>query len=194
MGKKRNITCTKCNQRHEAPAGRKCARVLNSTTIEEPIDNQSQADSSPNVSVGRDDRILSLLQDIRSRQDRLDDRLQAVETASVAGSPVLSRPSASRLNQPQQRVNEFYADGIVPTIDALRGSDQIQRDVAARLRDLENGTIQQGNLLTQKPLKSGRFWGADGPVVKTFFGLRSFVLWGQLGKLFSMMSCPHCSL
>ena len=175
MCRKRKLQCTKCNEKHEAPTGFKCSRFLSSTLLSNAApESQSQAMASASIEYpeAKEDRMIQLLQDIKSRQDQLDERLRRIEAPTATsntnrmGNTPLSPPSV------QRQVNDFYNDGIAPTVQALRQSDVVQREVAARIQELEHNTGQPGNCFNTKALKSGRFWGADGPVVKN-------VLWPQ---------------
>lgn len=166
MPKTREAKCSRCGVKHPAPTGKKCKQQLSSTVSEEPNTLHEEVQvTDGQLSVNREDHIIQLLTEIKDKQQALDDRVMQLELSAT------SKSSLHQQSQVQQKVNidDFGNNGIVPTLETLRNTDGIQRQVADRLRDLEQATAYKGNLQytnNSKPIKSGRFRGAEAQVTK----------------------------
>lgn len=163
MPKRKERQCSRCGISHAAPTGKKCQQNL-SSTIEEPTYNT--ASPTDRVSGTREDHVIQLLTDIKDKQSQFDDRLTQLELSSASKNSSVPQPTSA----PQRDiVDDFTSNGIVPTLDALRHTDSVQRQVAERLKGLEHATAYQGNFASihsGKTIKSGRFRGAEAQVTR----------------------------
>ena len=170
MPKTKESKCSRCGGKHTPPTGRKCKQYLSSTVEEEPVISSIQQQTQvPATSIGmnREEHIIQLLTDIKDKQQQFDDRITQLELSSASKSST-ERPNLNT----QQRMNleDYTSHGIVPSLEALRASDTVQRQVADRLKGLQQAAAYQGNFNTPsnvgKVIKSGRFRGAEAHVIK----------------------------
>ena len=159
MGKpaktRKTTNCAKCGEQHTKK--QKCAVTLSSTVMEGSSTSKQEV-SGANISgiASRDDHMIALLTDITDRQTHFEERLIQLELNSSAEK---QHPISHTVRSSQQHsLQRFDTEGVVPTLDVLRQSDTIQRQVGERLRNLEQATTYTGmSSSNTRNLKSGRF-------------------------------------
>lgn len=158
MPPKKTVYCKKCNNTHERPVGRRCKRSGNDFTLS--TSDQTISDSVESVQVSQPvtqpdpmTMVLQKLQDMEARQEQLWAKVNRIE----ADTPIVPTTSSPI----RQRTQQFQTEGMVPSLDFLRSSKDIQTEVAARMRALDDINTYPG-----KPtnLKSGRFRSFDTQV------------------------------
>jgi len=177
--------CHKCGVSHNRPVGKRCLREQSIAESEAGVAGSSTQSSS--------DEMLQLLRDIKSNQQQMEDRISRLEDSrSIASDTILSDGQA-----PSTR------EDVIPSMAALKSSPEVQREVAKRLRDLESRGNTSGKSFSSAKLKSGRFRGADAPVVNHVTWPQEFIYAGPnrrtvdytTSPLFSLLrdSCPRYS-
>ena len=165
---KKTAYCKQCNETHERPVGRKCDRthgnISNDNSPDQTISEsiQSDSESRPMPASEHTDtaatspmhQVLAKLQHMERAQQQLVDRITRMESET--------RPMPLPTSSPiRDRVHNYQTDGVVPSLDFLRSSNDIQAEVAARLRTLDEANTYSGKSAN---LKSGRFRSFDTQV------------------------------
>ena len=167
MGKK-TAQCSSCNTAHQRPVGKKCGRragnteggIINNPPTIDDTTTESRVSAADSVH-GKMDQVLKLLSDIGSKQQAMEERVIHLETSAS-----FQHSSPQRLSPVRPNLRQYNHDGIVPSLDTLRNTHDVQAQVAARLRDLQQSQQYTGNTNSNSKIKSGRFRGVEAPVLK----------------------------
>ena len=184
MGKQRK-NCWKCAEKHYPPTGRKCERteLLNSTRISSSVEESGvagpeaerdsnvisstsktlQASSSQGTPDAIQKQILEQLQRVNQRLDDVEGRIETGTQHSKsyrAGSKgkKLSSTSHRTVNKSMLSDSESSEDEPIPSLNCMRRSEKIQREIDSRIRELE---LQSEATGTGAKIKSKRGGNVD---------------------------------
>ena len=125
--------CGKCDTVHERPVGKKCKN----STVKEATGSVVQ-----NVSDDVNQQILTELQALSGRMSKLEKKVNDQDSAPSRMST--SSRSASLLNESDQE-----DDMVMPSLSSLKSSQAIQRQVDARIKQLQQ-TPEKGKFRSQR--------------------------------------------
>ena len=120
----KSYDCVKCGGHHPRPINRNCKEM----ETEEP---EQHVDT--NV------MILKELQTLNSRVTEMESKVQSLD--------VMKSPSASSTSRPSH--NDTETELVLPSLDRLRSSREIQDQVDARIKDLQT-SHDKGKLKSQR--------------------------------------------
>ena len=135
------VACLKCNTSHRRPVGKKCTYVIPTPSVIASVPPVATADS----------QMLTILQSIQASMGNIESRVTNLET-EVPDS-LITQPSGDE---------ELHLLPI-PTLQTLKSTDSIQRDVQARLATITAGvsTGSDSMIDSVKVIKSGRNRGPE---------------------------------
>ena len=181
MGKQKKL-CWKCGGRHHPPTGKKCEAELykmNDESISEggagsesemdshviPSTSQTQPSSSvqgPQEKIQK--QILEQLQKVNSRLDKVEDRMARDQQEGKGQPTTSSNKKLSKLSKKhftvlsdssQSSSDSSDEEHCIPTLNKIRKSEKIQRQVDKRIRELERHSEVAGTLGKIKSKRGG---------------------------------------
>ena len=173
--------CKQCDASHSRPVGKKCERQkkVQEATSEVEGEKGSQMD-----------QVLALLAKIDAKQSEVEERLVQLEANSFTHSSPKASQERSVIEDEESIITQYSKDGIVPTIASLKSAQNLQAQVAARVKELQEASKCKGNIVSFTPgpstkLKSGRFRGSEALVTKQILWPQELCYNGPARKLVS---------
>ena len=181
--------CSKCEVQHERPVGTRCTVSVEGSNEVEGESTES-ADSGPSSDAFQG-LLLAKLDAMSDRLNEMDQRIQKAEKGtshSELCKSTRSNPSG-RSNTELEREDSEVSDraSVVPSLGYLRSNPELQKQVSARLREVQEVPEVSGNF------KSQRSNNSNITVKKQVDWPQNYVLGGPNKKRVSFddLSCPQ---
>ena len=153
-GKQRQAHCKSCNTTHSRPVGKACTRTpVKATEVSASSSIPASEVTYNSLPIPADplNTLLAKLTSMEKQQQEMLERITRVEDRAHI-IPATSSPIRKQvINEPE----------VVPSLDFLRHNQDIQTEVAARIKQLDTRNTYQGNPQVKSTLKSGRYRSAD---------------------------------
>ena len=132
------VHCSKCNIKHTRPVGKKCSKAKS-----DKVGNEIGPDFDQNeVQNEQTDINNTILNELRLLSGRMTD----LEAKVDSSAPSPSQSARSSRSTPLQSTED---DILLPSLNSLKDSPAIQRQIDARLKDLSTG-MNQGKFKSQR--------------------------------------------
>ena len=189
------MKCSKCDQAHERPVGKKCKFLQESsvTVADTPISSVSPDDAQQTDPMSI---ILQKLESMEKYQVELQQKVLRLEENQRVSETLFASPRSQ--SSPKAPAKEFAADGVVPSLQFLRSTTELQKEVASRLKDLEAANVYTGNIAShvKNVSKSGRFRNNEAHSVKYVPWPHEFIYVGAARKhvAYDQLTVPQFTL
>ena len=171
--------CSKCALQHPQPVGKKCQYE------DESFSSDVEVAAPPSTeTVGTDtvsQQILLQLQQLGSKMDQMDRRVQRTEAALEQGNSQASHATVIPHSSPSSKTlsagidTETTEESVVPSLGYLRNNVSVQAEVDKRLAEL----AQMNETATKGRLKSQRGGPGDITVKRLVDWPQNFILTGS---------------
>ena len=170
----REAHCKSCNSIHQRPVGKACTRPpVEATTSQASIsESDRESDLTYNSIPALQDpltALMSKLDSIERQQKQIVDRIVRIESKETV-MPPSSSPIRKPMSEPE----------VIPSLDFLKTNNEIQTEVASRIRQLESRNMHSNP--GKNSLKSVRFRSADTQVSHYVAWPQEFVYVGPSRK------------